>query len=253
MLIVRVPLSSCLTPPDHGAPPPKDPVRPLSGPQNAAGSQKAAGTQNASQLAQGGPAKPAAAEGAACGSPEEDLALVRGALQMRRDSLQALAARLTCVHRILDAINARRGGALGVHDLEDIAQDVLVRVWQKLEAYRGHVALEFWVHRFCFLEYQNKLRGVRRGMPRAAANPEALLDAARSEAEALDEEMGELETCLAELEPTLEQVLRAKTLDGKGFDQIGAELGIPSATAKSRYYRGLIELRRLVERRKRTS
>jgi RNA polymerase sigma-70 factor, ECF subfamily len=189
----------------------------------------------------------------ACGSPEEDLALVRGALQMRREALQALAARLTCVHRILEAINARRGGALGVHDLEDISQDVLVRVWQKLDAYRGHVALEFWVHRFCFLEYQNKLRGVRRGVPQGGASPDSLLDAARSEAEALDEEMGELEACLSELEPGLEQVLRAKTLDGKSFEQIGAELGIPSATAKSRFYRGLIELRRLVERRKRKS
>jgi len=191
------------------------------------------------------------AELPACGTPDEDFALVRGALQMRREALQTLAARLTCVHRILEAINARRGGALGVHDLEDIAQDVLVRVWQKLDSYRGHVALEFWVHRFCFLEYQNKLRGVRRGVPQSSASPESILDAARSEAEALDEEMGELETCLAELEPALEQVLRAKTLDGKGFDEIGAELGIPTATAKSRYYRGLIELRRLVERRKR--
>jgi RNA polymerase sigma-70 factor (ECF subfamily) len=186
----------------------------------------------------------------ACGSPEEDLALVRGALQMRREALQALAARLTCVHRILEAINARRGGALGVHDIEDISQDVLVRAWQKLESYRGHVALEFWVHRFCFLEYQNKLRGVRRGVPQGAANPDSLVDAARSEVEALDEEMGELEACLSELETGLEQVLRAKTLDGKSFEQIGAELGIPPATAKSRYYRGLMELRRLVDRRK---
>jgi RNA polymerase sigma-70 factor, ECF subfamily len=227
----------------------------------AAGSGRAGPAPPASPLGQPEPTRPTPAQSPtdpavrlpACGSPEEDLALVRGALQMRREALQALAARLTCVHRILEAINARRGGALGVHDLEDIAQDVLVRVWQKLESYRGHVALEFWVHRFCFLEYQNKLRGVRRGVPQGGANPDSLLDAARSQAEALDEEMGELEACLSELEPDLEQVLRAKTLDGKSFEQIGTELGIPPATAKSRYYRGLIELRRLVDRRKRKS
>ena len=94
---------------------------------------------------------------------------------------------------------------------------------------------------------------MRRGVPQGAANPDSVLDSARGEAEALDEEMGELEACLSELEPDLEQVLRAKTLDGKSFEQIGAELGIPAATAKSRYYRGLIELRRLVDRRKRKS
>ena len=241
MLIVRIPLTSCLSLPEHGAPPPADPPRP------------AAGAQVAAQRSKAGAASQPEGKTAACGSPEDDLALVRGALQMRREALQALAARLTCVHRILEAINARRGGALGVHDLEDISQDVLVRVWQKLEAYRGHVALEFWVHRFCFLEYQNKLRGVRRGVRPGGANPDSVLDAARSEAEALDEEMGELEACLSELEPDLEQVLRAKTLDGKSFEQIGAELDIPPATAKSRYYRGLLELRRLVDRRKRKS
>lgn len=183
------------------------------------------------------------------GTPTEDLELVRGALARRGEAVQALAERLACVPRILAVLNRRRGGVLGVHDLEDLAQDSLVRIWQKLDSYRGHVGLEFWVHRFCFLEYLNRLRSQKRGPPVAPAAADPMQAPDTGDAVALDDELHRLEQCMSALDPTLEHVLRAKTMERKSFEQIGAEVGIPPATAKSRYYRGLCELRRLMEQR----
>jgi RNA polymerase sigma-70 factor (ECF subfamily) len=194
------------------------------------------------------PAQPAVVARPA--KPEDDLELVRGALARRGEAVQALAQRLTCVPRILAALNRRRGGVLGVHDLEDLAQDSLVRVWQKLDTYRGHVGLEFWVHRFCFLEFQNRLRG-RGRFPSMTSVPTEPIQASgedAGESAALDDEMRRLEQGLSALDPDLECVVRAKALERKSFEQIGAELDIPPATAKSRYYRGLSELKRALER-----
>ena len=185
------------------------------------------------------------------GSPTADLELVRGALARRGDAVQGLAERLACVPRILAALNRRRGAVLSVHDLEDLAQDSLVRIWQKLDTYRGHVGLEFWVHRFCFLEFQNRLRGRGRfpSMNSGPIDPSQASGEDGGESAALDDELRRLEQGLSALEPELEQVVRAKALERKSFKQIGVELGIPPATAKSRYYRGLSELKSALERR----
>jgi RNA polymerase sigma-70 factor (ECF subfamily) len=176
----------------------------------------------------------------------EDLELVRGALSRQGEAVQGLAGRLTCVPHILAALNRRRGGLLSAHDLEDLAQDSLVRIWQKLATYRGHVGLEFWAHRFCFLEFQNRLRGRGRFLPMAPGPIEPVQDP--DESAANDDELQRLEQGLSALEPDLEVVVRAKAMERRSFEEIGASLGIPAGTAKSRYYRGLSELKRALQR-----
>jgi RNA polymerase sigma factor (sigma-70 family) len=49
-------------------------------------------------------------------------------------------------------------------DAEEIAQDVLVKVWRKLHLFRGDAALSSWVHRITFNTAMSRLRNTR--MPR---------------------------------------------------------------------------------------
>lgn len=171
---------------------------------------------------------------------------MRAAMGRRGRALEHLAERLLCVPRFLEAINARRGRPLGGHDLEDLAQDVLLRILTKLGSYSGHVLLECWAHRFCFLEFMNVLRvrrptAVRAGgaWPSRAPRPDPL---------EAGEDLEALESALVRIDPRLASAIRLHAFDALEFGAMGEHLGIPSATAKSRYYHGLTELRRLLQR-----
>ncbi len=169
----------------------------------------------------------------------QDLAVIRAALAGDRSAGEALAARLALVPRLLAAINSRRGRSLGPGDLEDLAQDVLVILWQKLDRFQGVGTLESWLHRFCVLEYRNRVRFLnRRSPPRGEiAEPGNTF----TEENTVDVEA--IETELTRLGPPEEEVVRMKHYDDLTFEEIGERLGVPASTAKARYYRGILRLR----------
>ena len=179
-------------------------------------------------------------------SPEAaqvDLELVRGVLAGDADARAAFARRMRCVPRILSAINFRRSAALGAQDLEDLAQDSLVRILEKLETYRGHTTLEYWVHRFCYLQTMNWVR--RRGRrAEKTSRLESDIEAEGRETPQLDP--GELEELMEQMHPREAEAVRLRLFEELDFDQIGELLDIPPATAKSRYYRGISWLQRRV-------
>ncbi len=179
-------------------------------------------------------------------APEDDGALVRRALAREPEALGRFVQRLRCVARILHARNARSGTPFRAEELEDLTQDALAAVWRKLPGYDGRSRLETWAYRFCELEFLRRLRTRRRGRlvlepslegsphePLAPPVPAAYDDEALWEGlEALDEEIG--------------VVLRLKHCEDLTFEAIGARLGVSVNTAKTRYYRGLQKLRRLL-------
>ena len=181
-------------------------------------------------------------------TPAEDLRLVREALNGRAGAVEGLGKRLECVPRILSIINARRGSPLSDHDLEDLVQDVVVRIWQKLETFRGHVTLEFWCHRFCHLETMNRLRQKSRASVVSSSHPVAVEAAEPAQDEGVDGKLVRMEEALDALDPALAEIVRMRTFERLDFDQMGLRLGVPPATAKSRYYRALGELRDRMKR-----
>lgn len=181
-------------------------------------------------------------------SAADDLALVRGILDGDRAQLPLLAERLHCIPRALQLLDQKNGQRLGREELTDLAQDVLVVVWKKLGSFAGYSSLEGWVWGTCVLEYQAALRRKRR------LNQEASQVASRTgipEEVAVDPDPWAFEDVhagLARLEVELEQVLRRKHFGGQTFEEIGRQLGLSPNTVKTRYYRGLRELRVLLER-----
>jgi RNA polymerase sigma-70 factor (ECF subfamily) len=175
-----------------------------------------------------------------------DAALVRDALAGDPGARERLATGLVQVLRILSVLNARAGGRLPATDVEDLAQDTLVRVWQKIATFQGQTTLAAWLFRFCYLEYQNRIR-TRSRAPRMDAADVAALARARVE-DPTDERVEWLERLVEELAPPDAEVLRLKHFEELSFTAIAERLGIPPSTVKTRYYRGLEQIERRLAR-----
>ncbi len=171
-------------------------------------------------------------------TPQRDSSLVRAVLAGDRRAARTLAVRLRCVPRILMALNRRRGGHMGHHDLEDLAQDTLATIWEKLETFHGQVTLEHWTHRFCFLKLMNRMR---KGARRDAVEGQRLENHQAEEGGVQrDEELFEaLEARLARLSQVEADAVRLKHYEQCTFEEIGERMQTSPNTAKTRYYRAL--------------
>ena len=58
-------------------------------------------------------------------------------------------------------------------DAEEVAQDVLLKVYQKIDAFRGDAALSSWIYRITFNAAMSRLREFKQNLPDA---PEKALD-----------------------------------------------------------------------------
>lgn len=140
--------------------------------------------------------------------------------------------------------NARLGRPFGGNDLEDIAQDVMISVWRKLETYEGRGSLEGWVLRFVHLELMYRLRRKDR-RPRLLEDlpGERAPEPPAAEEPADDLECGHLYEVLERLGPPESEILRLRHFEDMPFAEIAAQLGDGLATTKTRYYRGLRKVR----------
>ena len=147
-----------------------------------------------------------------------------------------------------------------VEEARDVTQDVFVTLSRKLPQFQGDARLSTWVYRVAVNHAKNRLRYLSRRHARAhdsldnsafevaegrlsAALPgphEVLLgrELAESVAQALDT-----------LTPTQRQVVVWRDLQGMAYEQIGARLGLPCGTVKSRLHRGRARLKRALAER----
>src|SRR5688500_20215116 len=52
-------------------------------------------------------------------------------------------------------------------DAEEVAQDVLLKVYQKIDAFRGDAALSSWIYRITFNAAMSRLREFKQNLPNA--------------------------------------------------------------------------------------
>ena len=145
-------------------------------------------------------------------------------------------------------------------DAEEIAQDVLVKVWRKLHLFRGDAALSSWVHRITFNTAMSRLRNTR--MPRTRevasdAQPGKLPNGAPSTAHDMPDWTGmadesvlrsEMRAKLAEAIAVMPVIYRTpvvlRDLEGLSIAEVSALLNLNKQTLKSRVHRGRQFLRR---------
>ena len=145
-------------------------------------------------------------------------------------------------------------------DAEEIAQDVLVKVWRKLHLFRGDAALSSWVHRITFNTAMSRLRNTR--VPRAHemasdAQPDGLRGDTVSAPHDMPDWTGmadewvlrsEMRAKLAEAIAVMPLIYRTpvvlRDLEGLSIAEVSSLLNLNKQTLKSRVHRGRQFLRR---------
>lgn len=142
-------------------------------------------------------------------------------------------------------------------DAEEVAQDVLMKVYRKIEAFRGDSALSSWIYRITFNTAMSRLRTVRASRTMELAPAELTTDHSEpSPAEPADwsaladdqvmraEMRRQLAGALTHL-PTVYRVpVLLRDIHGLSTEEASAILKVKPQTLKSRLHRGRLILRK---------
>jgi RNA polymerase sigma-70 factor (ECF subfamily) len=140
-------------------------------------------------------------------------------------------------------------------DAEEVSQDVLLKVYQKIDAFRGDAALSSWIYRITFNAAMSRLRELKQNLPNA---PETAADEGTGQplthevvdwSPLADEEMLRLEMrqALVRALKHMPLLYRApvilRDVQGLTTEEASAVLHVKEQTLKSRLHRGRLMLR----------
>jgi RNA polymerase sigma-70 factor (ECF subfamily) len=140
-------------------------------------------------------------------------------------------------------------------DAEEVAQDVLLKVYQKIDAFRGDSALSSWIYRITFNAAMSRLREFKQDLPVA---PELSHDNDTSQPikrEVVDwSPLADEEVFRVEMRKTLVHALQRlpvlyrtpvilRDVQGLSTEEASAVLHVKEQTLKSRLHRGRLMLR----------
>jgi RNA polymerase sigma-70 factor (ECF subfamily) len=135
-------------------------------------------------------------------------------------------------------------------DAEEIVQDVLLKVFDKIAAFRGDAALSSWIYRITFNTAMSRLRSMRPARQKndEAATAEVPRDVADWSTLADDAVMrSELRRKLLRAVQELPAIYRApvvlRDIHGLSTEEASAVLRVKDQTLKSRLHRGRMILR----------
>ena len=177
----------------------------------------------------------------------EEAELIRLAASGGRDAFSALMERYEqrVYHQALRLVNHPE-------DAADVTQEVFFKAWRGLPRFQGDSAFSTWLYKLTdnaaidLLRREKKRRGdVSLDDPDSAALP---ADPAPTPQQAL--EAGELQKAvergLACLSEEHRRVLILRELSGLSYEEIGAMLGLPNGTVKSRIARARLALAKIL-------
>jgi RNA polymerase sigma-70 factor (ECF subfamily) len=141
-------------------------------------------------------------------------------------------------------------------DAEEVTQDVLMKVYRKIDAFRGDAALSSWIYRITFNTAMSRLRSGRMArlseVQPAEYSAEAPERAAQEPADwssLADDEVlrGEMRlrlvAALKELPPVYRIPVILRDIQGLSTEEASAVLRVKPQTLKSRLHRGRLILR----------
>jgi RNA polymerase sigma-70 factor, ECF subfamily len=139
-------------------------------------------------------------------------------------------------------------------DAEEVAQDVLLKVYQKIDAFRGDAALSSWIYRITFNAAMSRLREFKQNLPNQAEKTDE--DTGRPvKREVVDwSPLADEEMLRAEMRQTLVRALKdmpvlyrapviLRDVQGLTTEEASAVLHVKEQTLKSRLHRGRLMLR----------
>lgn len=175
----------------------------------------------------------------------EDVELLRSVARGDPSRLEELTLRLACVPRFLVKINARRAHPLSANEIDDVAQETLTRIWERLEQFNGSSRLETWIFGFCGFGIREREFARRRNRETAWEHKPMGLEPQEVMADPLEARTSDefVLHCLERLGPPASIVIHMKLFQESSFDAIARALGQPSGSVKTWYYRGLDRIR----------
>ncbi len=144
-------------------------------------------------------------------------------------------------------------------DAEEVAQDVLLKVYRKIDAFRGDSALSSWIYRITFNTVMSRLRGQKFTNRHEVLADDLLADveenggrvrhepadwSSMADEAVLRSQMRQtLTRALDELPEIYREPVLLRDLQGLSTEEASVRLGIKEQTLKSRLHRGRIFLR----------
>jgi RNA polymerase sigma-70 factor, ECF subfamily len=168
----------------------------------------------------------------------EDLLIARATRGDREATRALYNAHVRRVHRLAYRLCGDEEMA------QDFTQDTFVRVFQKLETFRGDAAFGTWVHRIAVTVTLNGLRKERR-LARRSDNLDAVADMASAPASAIEPDLrAKLAAAIEALPESCRTSVVLHDLEGYTHAEIGAMLGIAEGTSKARLFDARNRLRK---------
>jgi RNA polymerase sigma-70 factor, ECF subfamily len=144
-------------------------------------------------------------------------------------------------------------------DAEEVLQDVLLKVYRKIEAFRGDSALSSWIYRITFNTAMSRLRSLKASRANDAAREQGWTDRAEGDQAVLreipdwsslaDDEVMRAELRrklvreLGQLPPIYRVPVLLRDVHGLTTEEASAMLQVKDQTLKSRLHRGRMILR----------
>jgi RNA polymerase sigma-70 factor (ECF subfamily) len=144
-------------------------------------------------------------------------------------------------------------------DAEEVAQDVLLKVYRKIGAFRGDAALSSWIYRITYNAAMSRLRTVRLSRPNEVNREDVAASDGEGQPRPLrepvdwsplaDEDVyrGEMRRRLIEALGELPDIYRTpvilRDIQGLSTEEASALMGVKTQTLKSRLHRGRLILR----------
>ena len=156
----------------------------------------------------------------------------------RRGDQEAFRELVDAYKRMVFAIISR--SAADRSQIEDLAQDVFVRVHRGLVGFRGDSRLSTWICRIAL----NVCANARKSRPNEVLPAEvAIADRAFNDFELRDR----VARAMARLSERSRVVLTMYYFAGRSYEEIAGELDVPVGTVKTHLHRAKNELREILE------
>jgi RNA polymerase sigma-70 factor (ECF subfamily) len=124
----------------------------------------------------------------------------------------------------------------------ELAQDVFVRLWEKLPLFRGESAFATWLHRLAVNVVLERSRGDLRRLERVGSAEDEGADAPASPSGMGIEDRLDLERAMALLPAGPRQVFVLHEIEGFAHDEIATMTGLAVATVRVHLFRARRQL-----------
>ena len=149
---------------------------------------------------------------------------------------------------------------LGYDDVDDVVQEVMMRIYKGIRKFRGDSKLSTWIHRIAVnvckdvLAKRRKRKEILTSFPESDEEEERYLVQPSSKTDVLEEVLNDLDykSIVSALEKLPEEdrlFIKLKDVDDLSYEEISKIVGKPVGTVKSRLHYARKKLRKLLEER----